>query len=64
MCGLLDKAEIERFKSKGRDKRFFGRWQLVKKNMQEGGNCIVLKPDGTWQYLEKGVRPSGHAEYC
>ena len=31
--------------------------------MQEGEDCIVLKPDGTWQYLAKGVKPSGYAEY-
>ena len=62
-CFSEDVSKVQHFKSQDRDKRLFGKWQLVKKNMQEGGNCIVLKPDGTWQHVEKGVKPSSYAEY-
>ena len=62
-CYPIDKAEIEHFKAKGRDKRFFGKWQLVTKDMQEGENCYILKPEGTRQYLVKGEKPNGYEEY-
>ena len=62
-CFSEDVSKVQHFKSQNRDKRFFGKWQLVTKDMREGENCIVLKPDGTWRHLAKGVKPSGYAEY-
>ena len=62
-CFSEDVSKVQHFKSQNRDKRFFGKWQLVTDEINEGRNCYSLTPDGTWQHIEKNGKPSGYAEY-
>jgi lipoprotein len=62
-CFSEDVSKVPHFKSQDRDKRFFGKWQLVTDEIREGRNCYILTPDGTWQHIEKNGKPSGYAEY-
>ena len=62
-CHPIDKAEIERFKAKKRDKRFFGTWQLVTKDMREGRNCYLFTSDGVRQHVDKNGKRVGYEGY-
>ena len=62
-CFSEDVSKVQYFKSQNRDKRFFGKWQLVTKDMREGENCYILKPDGTRLHLAKGGKTIGYEQY-